>query len=463
MGHALEFIRADVIARYRKLIGQEVFFNTGTDEHGQKIYQKALENNQTPQEFVDGYAEKFKQLIKLLGISPEINFIRTTDPGHIRSAQAFWIECQKNGFIYKKNYQIKYCVGCELEKTDSDLNDGKCPDHPNRELELREEENYFFKFSDFQKPLLDFYEKQPDFVVPDFRLKEIKTFVTGGLRDFSISRLKEKMPWGIEVPGDPTQIMYVWFDALVNYVSAIGWPDDLAKFTKWQTETGGMVQYCGKDNLRQQSAMWQAMLLAAGLPNSRQIVIDGFVTAEGGVKMSKSLGNGVDPVEIINDYGTDALRYFVTRELSSFEDSPMSVTMFKDAYNANLANGLGNLVSRVMKMAETYNITIGDETADYWDKNIVIDDLENYDIQKYCDQIWNLDIKSLDEYIQREKPFSKIKTDKAGAEKDLHYLLVHLRGIALKLLPIMPETANKILTLIKENKAPAAPLFLRKD
>jgi methionyl-tRNA synthetase len=467
MGHALEMIRADVIARYKALVGFDVFFNTGTDEHGQKIYQKALENSQTPHEFTDFYANKFKELLALLGITETQNitrnFIRTTDPDHIKSAQAFWQVCDKNGFIYKKNYQAKYCVGCELEKTDSDLVDGKCPDHPNRELEIRDEENYFFKFSNLQKSLLDFYKENPNFVIPDFRFKEMKSFVESGLQDFSISRLKIKMPWGIEVPGDPEHVMYVWFDALVNYISAIGWPTDMEKFDKWHSKDNGMTQYCGKDNLRQQTAMWQAMLLAAKLPNSKNVIVDGFVTGAGGLKMSKDIGNVINPVELIKEYGTDAMRYYVTRELSPFEDSPMTTEMFKEAYNANLANGLGNLVSRVMKMAFTNNITIGDISSEYWNNEIVIEDLENFNIKKYCDEIWNLDIKSLDEYIQREKPFSKIKIDKDGAEKDLVYLLTHLRGIALKLIPIMPETADKILKLIKENKVPEVPLFLRKE
>ena len=267
MGHALEFVRADVIARYKKLIGYDVFFNTGTDEHGQKIYQIAQKEGRDVQEYTDFYANKFKEILKVLGISDDVNFIRTTDKHHILSAQEFWKVCDKNGYIYKKNYEIKYCVGCELEKTDSDLVEGKCPDHPSFALEIRNEENYFFKFSAFGDKLLDFYKENRNFVVPDFRFNEIKAFVERGLQDFSISRLKSKMPWGIEVPGDSEQIMYVWFDALVNYISAIGWPDNMEKFNKWHVETGGMVQYCGKDNLRQQSAMWQAMLMEVGLPN----------------------------------------------------------------------------------------------------------------------------------------------------------------------------------------------------
>ncbi|MEI6191124.1 MAG: methionine--tRNA ligase [bacterium] len=465
MGHALEMVRADVIARYKKLAGFEVFFNTGTDEHGQKIYQKALDNNQTPQEFTDFYANKFKDLLKLLGLTEEDgitrNFIRTTDVSHIKSAQAFWKACDKNGYIYRKNYEVKYCVGCELEKTDSDLIDGKCPDHPNLQLEIRNEENYFFKFSAFGDNLLKFYEKNPNFVVPDFRFNEIRNFVEGGLQDFSVSRLKTKMPWGIEVPGDSDHIMYVWFDALVNYVSAIGWPTDLEKFNKWQVETGGMVQYCGKDNLRQQTAMWQAMLMAAGLPNSKTVVIDGFVTGAGGIKMSKSLGNGINPVDLIQEYGTDAMRYYVCRELSPFEDSPMTLEMFKEAYNANLANGLGNLVSRVMKMAETNlaePVTVPEKSipAEYFDL------LEKFEIQKATDLIWQK-IAEADKMIQDTAPFKLVKTDKEKGIEIIKDLVISLYTIGRMLNPIMPETSKKIKSLVRANKSPETPLFLRKD
>ena len=465
MGHALEMVRADVIARYKKIIGFEVFFNTGTDEHGQKIYQKALENKQTPEDYTDFYAGKFKELIKSLGITEEMgivrNFIRTTDAGHVKSAQAFWQVCDQNGYIYKKNYQIKYCVGCELEKTDSDLVNGCCPDHPNLELEIRNEENYFFKFSELQKPLLAFYDEHPNFVIPDFRFKEIRNFVEAGLSDFSISRLKSKMPWGIEVPGDVNHVMYVWFDALVNYISAIGWPEDMEKFNRWHVETGGMVQYCGKDNLRQQSAMWQAMLMAAKLPNSRTVVIDGFVTGAGGIKMSKSLGNGINPLDLIRDYGTDALRYYVTRELSSFEDSPMTLEMFKESYNANLANGLGNLVSRVMKMAET-NLSELVNTPKTFFSAEYEEALGSFNIQKAMDIIWQK-IAIVDVKIQTSQPFKLVKTDKEKGVEIIKELVSDLFAIAYLLIPILPETAQKILKLIKENKTPETPLFLRKD
>ena len=217
IGFAMEIIRADIIARAKKIAGYEVFFNTGTDEHGVKIYQKAFNSNENTQVFVDRYATKFKELKSVLGLSDDIHFVRTTDPHHVSAAQEFWRRCDKNGFIYKKLYKTKYCPGCELEKTDVELDDqGRCFIHPTTELILIDEENYFFKFSAFQKPLLELYAENPMLVVPDFRFNEIKAFVGRGLEDFSISRLATKMPWGISVPSDDKHVMYVWFDALVN-------------------------------------------------------------------------------------------------------------------------------------------------------------------------------------------------------------------------------------------------------
>ncbi|HBV01128.1 MAG TPA: methionine--tRNA ligase [Candidatus Taylorbacteria bacterium] len=465
IGFAMEVIRADIIARWKREQGFEVFFNTGTDERGAKIFEVAKKAGQKPQVYVNEAAKKFQTLIPLLNLS-EPNFIRTTDLPHIKAAGEFWRICAQNGHIYKKPYKIKYCVGCELEKTDSELVNGQCPLHPTRKIEEIEEENYFFRFSAFQKPLLALYEKYPDFVVPAERLSEIKSFVRRGLQDFSISRLKEKMPWGIEVPDDPTQVFYVWFDALVNYISAIGWPGDLEKFRKWQMDSGGMVQYCGKDNLRQQAAMWQAMLMAAGLPPSRQIVIDGFVTGEGGVKMSKSLGNAVSPAEIVNEYGADALRYFVTRELHPFEDSPFTKERFKEAYNANLANGLGNLVSRVLKMAEQNHVTCNAKlvTSDGKKKNTerqYQETIERYDLKSAMDVIWEK-IHAADKKIQETEPFKLVKTEPEKARKIIGELLSELREIAKLLLPFLSETAEKILNLIKTGKAPNQPLFPRK-
>jgi len=456
LGHALEFVRADIIARYKKLTGFEVFFNTGTDEHGLKIYKKALEENKNQQDYVDEYALKFKNFAKKLGMTEDLNFIRTTDPHHVKAVEEFWRICFRNGDIYKKNYKIKYCVGCELEKTDSELVDGKCPEHPNLEIEIIEEENYFFRFSKFQKRLLDFYEEKSDFVIPDFRFNEIKRFVERGLADFSISRLKSKMPWGVEVPGDSEQVMYVWFDALVNYISAIGWPLDLEKFNKWWPVT----QYCGKDNIRQQSAMWQAMLMSAGISQSKQVIINGFILGEGGVKMSKSLGNVVDPLKIIEEYGTDVLRFYLARHVHPFEDSEFTMEKFKTAYNADLANGLGNLVSRVMKLSETYQV----ETIhfEYKTEPHVKKAFDDFNIKDVMDFIWQK-IQYSDRKINEEKPFSVIKTDVVMGKATIQNLVQKLREIAIMLQPIMPETSEKIITAIKENKTPEKPLFPRKD
>lgn len=461
IGFAMEIIRADVIARYKRLLGFEVFFNTGTDEHGLKIYQKAFDFGENTKAYVDRYVEKFKSLKDSLGLIPELNFTRTTDPHHKEAAQEFWKICRQNGYIYLKNYKAKYCVGCELERTESEIEDGHCFLHPHLELIIIEEENYFFAFKKFQDRLLKFYEEKPDFVIPESRFREIKSFVGGGLEDFSISRLAAKMPWGIEVPGDKNHVMYVWFDALVNYISAIGWPDDLEKFNKWQIETGGMVQYCGKDNLRQQAAMWQAMLMAAGLPLSRHIIIDGFIIGAGGVKMSKSLGNVISPTEIVAEYGTDALRYYVAREIHPFEDTPFSRESFKEAYNANLANGLGNLVSRVMKMAET-NLNEPVSIQEDAIPQEFFDLLEKFEIQKATDLVWQK-IAEADKMIQDTQPFKLVKADKEKGIEIIKDLVVRLNTISNMLVPVMPETANKILTLIKENKVPEAPLFLRKD
>jgi methionyl-tRNA synthetase len=351
-------------------------------------------------------------------------------------------------------------VGCELEKTESELVDGRCPIHPKTELEIIEEENYFFRFSKYQKPLLDLYKKNSKLVVPESRMGEIRSFVERGLEDFSISRLASKMPWGIPVPGDEKQVMYVWFDALVNYISAVGWPGDMAKFQKWWVESGGVVQYCGKDNLRQQSAMWQAMLMSAGLTPSQTIVIDGFITS-GGKKMSKSEGNVINPVAVVEEFGVEPFRYFVARELHPFEDGDFTMEKFKDAYNSHLANGLGNLVSRIMKMAEK-NLPgpVSLPKADL--PNEFKKALDQYDIKKAADSIWER-VGALDARIQETEPFKLIKTDEQRAISIIKELVIELYAIGKMLAPIMPETSNTIKELVKANTAPSTPIFMRKE
>ncbi len=462
MGHALEFVRADIIVRYKKLLGYDVFFNTGTDEHGMKIYERSLSEGKTPQEFVDQSFATFKDSVKIFGMDAELHFIRTTDPKHENAAKDFWKRVYNNGFIYKKNYEAKYCVGCEEIKSDSELVNGRCAIHTDRELEIIEEENYFFKYSEFGQKLLDFYEKNPNFVVPDFRFNEIKAFVERGLQDFSISRLKSKMPWGIEVPGDPLHVMYVWFDALVNYIATLDWPNEGkdGNFEKYWMN-GNPTQYCGKDNLRFQSAMWQAMLMAAGLSNSHQIVINGFITADGGVKMSKTLGNVINPKDIVEEYGTDALRFFLAKEISNFEDSPFTKERFKEAYNSGLANGLGNLASRILTLSEKYLEKCPeipeDSIPEEWK-----DMLADFDIKKAADFVWGK-ISELDKFIQEAEPFKVIKVDEAKGKEMITDMVLRLYTIARMLNPFMPETNILLKKLIKENKKPEKPLFMRKE
>lgn len=446
IGFALEIVQADVLARYHRLLGDEVIFNTGTDEHGVKIYRKALEQGFDPQAYCDEYAVKFDALKQTLNLS-YTNFIRTTDSKHIKAAEDFWKRCDANGDIYKKKYQVKYCVGCELEKTDSELVDGKCQIHPNLEIELIDEENYFFRFSKYQQPLLDFYNQNPEFVVPANRLHEIRNFVSAGLQDFSISRLKSKMPWGVPVPGDNEQVMYVWFDALVNYISTIGWPTDEKKFK----ESWPGVQVAGKDNLRQQSAMWQAMLMSAGLPTTKQIFIHGFVTAHG-QKMSKSLGNVVDPFELVKKYGADAVRYFLLGGLSSYEDGDYTEERFEAFYTATLANGVGNLTSRILTMVEKYcdNKIPSKQKIDKPLQVVFEKAWKNFDLAMsvyafdHVIGIINDMVAFCDGIITKEKPWEKAKKgeDISGL---LYQLAESLRQLAVALLPIIPASAEKIL------------------
>ena len=459
IGFALEMVQADALARAHTLQGEEVFFNTGTDEHGQKIFDAAEKEGKTPQEFTDFYAEKFKSLKELLNISDDIHFIRTTDKHHIKAAENFWKRCFAAGDIYKAKYKIKYCIGCELEKTDSELVDGKCPLHPNLTLEIREEENYFFRYSKYQDALLKLYKTNPQLVVPDFRFNEIKKFVEGGLQDFSISRPAAKMSWGIPVPGDSEHVMYVWFDALVNYISTLGWPENQENFQKFWTGENN-IQLAGKDQIRMQAGMWQAMLMSAGLPQTKTIFIHGFINSSG-QKMSKSLGNVIDPEQIVAEYGTDALRYFLLREIHPFEDSDFTFERFKESYNANLANGLGNLVSRIMKMAES-NLEKPVEIPEKSLAEEYFKFFENFELNKAMDYIWQK-ISELDETIQQKEPFKLVKINKEEGIKVIEDLVIKLYSIARMLNSVMPETSAKIKELIKENKSPETPLFLRKE
>ena len=448
IGFALEIVQADTMARFKKILGFNVAFGFGTDEHGLKIYRRALDEKKDPKKYCDEYAKKFEDLKTALNLSTT-HFIRTTDPHHVKAAQEFWKLCLRNGDIYKKNYQVKYCVGCELEKTDSELINNRCPFHPNLEIEIYEEENYFFKFSKYQERLLKFYQENPSFILPKEKFNEIKNFVKNGLKDFSISRLKEKMPWGIEVPGDSKHVMYVWFDALVFYISTLGWPDNQGEFKKWWPG----FQVAGKDNLRQQTAIWQAMLMSANLPNSRQIFIHGFITVNG-QRMSKSLGNIINPFSLTKKYGTDAVRYYLLREIPSFDDGNYSEKRMKEIYRSDLANELGNLVLRLTKLGEQDNLSFKMANAHNWNKK-TIDLFNNFQFNLILEEIWKK-IKSLNKQIDHYAPWNKKSSQRRNF---LLNSFQQLNSIASELQPFLPETADIIKNSISGKIKKISPLF----
>lgn len=460
IGFAAEIIRADCLARWARLQGKEVFFNTGTDEHGLKIFRKAEEMGMDPQKYTDKYAAKFDKLKEALNLSYN-SFVRTTGEHHKKAAQEFWKRCDANGDIYKKNYQVKYCVGCELEKVESELVNGKCPHHPNQELELIDEENYFFRWSKYSGKLLKFYEKNPDFIAPRHRINEMRNFIKNGLQDFSISRLKSKMPWGVPVPGDKEHVMYVWFDALVNYIDSLGWPENEKRFNDFwgDAEKRNAIQVAGKDNLRQQTAMWQAMLMSAKLPLSKQVLIFGFITSDG-QKMSKSIGNVVNPYDLVKKYGADATRYYLLAALTPFEDSDYTEEKFEIKYQADLANGLGNLVARVSNLLEKNKIKLNLSSGT--DKvliNQVALELKKYRFDEALNVLWNK-LREMDEYITAKAPWKM--TDKKELKKVLQNAAQNILNAANLLTPFMPETAEKIIKQFsKKQIKKGEPLFPR--
>ncbi len=449
IGFAREIVEADVIARYQRQLSKNVFFNTGSDEHGQKIYQKAQAAQLSTQEYCDQYAAKFADLKQLLNLSYD-NFIRTTDPIHIKAAQEFWQKSSDNNDIYLANYKTKYCVGCEMEKTDSELVDGRCPLHPNLDLEIRQEPNYFFRFSKYQQPLLDFYRQHPNFVKPQEKMNEILSFVKKGLKDFSISRLKEKMPWGIPIPNDSNHVMYVWFDALISYISTLGWPDNQNKFDQYWPG----VQVAGKDNLRQQAAMWQAMLMSAGLPNSRQILINGFISIDG-QKMSKSLGNVIRPQDMIDRYGIDASRYLLISLGDFGQDLDVNWDKLNTRYQARLSNGLGNLCSRVAKMSQTADLNYAPEKHK---SNQEFQALMNqYQLSAGLDWI-DQQVTATDQFLSESKPWN-LNTDQKLPI--LQKAIDKIQVITRHLQPFMPETAQTISSHFQGQVQALSPLFPR--
>jgi len=457
VGFALEIVQSDALARYWRLMGHEVFFNTGTDEHGQKIARKADEAGEDRQKYVDHYANEFNKLGDALGLSYDA-FIRTTDEHHQKAAQHIWKLCDENGDIYKKKYKGLYCVGCESFKTESDLVDGKCPDHGTEPEEV-EEENYFFKLSNYQKYLEEYLSK-PGVIVPEFRREEALGFVKKGLEDFSISREKERLDWGVPVPGDDSQVMYVWFDALTNYISTLGWPEDAdGDFKKFWTD-GETLQTAGKDQVRFQSIMWQAMLKSAGVAATDRVLYHGFITSDG-KKMSKSLGNVISPYELVERYGTEGTRYILLRHVHPFDDSDFTWERMDEWYTANLVNGIGNLTARILKMAEdNLNEPIARPEVGQFDEEYLAS-LDNFDMQKACDFIWKK-VGELDERITTEEPFKIVKEDKEKGVQIIKELLFDLYIVGRMLYPIMPETNIAIKEAVLHNKKPDN-LFKRLD
>lgn len=455
MGHVLEFVQADVLARTWRAAGDDVFFSIGTDEHGQKIYEAAGEARQTTKEYVDHYAAEFQRLKQLLNLSNDA-FIRTTSHAHIAAAQEMWRRCDANGDIYKKTYTGLYCVGCESFKTDKELVDGKCSLHPTLVPEKVAEENYFFKFSDYEKKLLHYLEKEGS-IIPEWRKTEAIAFVKGGLEDFSISREKKRLSWGIPVPGDDAQVMYVWFDALTNYISTLGWPDDEQRNFKKFWEEGETLQVAGKDQVRFQSLMWQAMLMSAEIKTTDTVFYHGFITS-GGQKMSKSLGNVINPLELVEKYGTDAVRYILLRHVSPTEDSDLTLDAIHDHYTAHLTNGLGNFVARVMKLSEEHLTSA--EIANYPKevKEVEVlrkfnESINNFNFNKALDIVWK-DISEGDELINKKRPFDLIKTNVEEGKEIIRDFVWRVSRIAGLLALVMPNTARIISDAVRANKKP---------
>lgn len=451
IGNALEFVQADVLARHFRIQGDEVFFNVGTDEHGQKIFQAAEKAGKGVKEYVDHYSGEFRKLIDALSLTPDA-FIRTSDAAHYRAAQEMWRRCDARGDIYKKSYTGLYCVGCEAYKTHKELSpEGTCTIHPSLTPEEITEENYFFRFSKYQHALLEYLSSEES-IVPSWRREEARLFVEQGLEDFSISREKKRLSWGVPVPGDEEQVMYVWFDALTSYISTLGWPEDRDGLFHSFWNEGKVVQMAGKDQVRFQSLMWQAMLLSAGIKNTDQVFYHGFINS-GGQRMSKSLGNVISPYELVEKYGTDATRYLLLRHVHPVEDSDITWERLDEWYTANLVNGLGNLVARVMKLAESNLDAPIQELPTVQGVDEIARAIESYRFNAGLDGIFSL-IALLDERITREQPFKLVKENPDAGKAAIAGLVVELRSIAQLLTPYMPHASETIQTAIGANRKP---------
>lgn len=462
MGHAYTTTLTDIIARFHRNEGDDTYFLTGSDEHTQKVVHEAAENGMSPQEFADTNVAHFKALFARLGISYD-QFIRTSDKDvHWTGAQELWKALDAAGDIYKGMYEGYYCSGCETFLSERDLEDGKCPDH-GTEPEYRKQENYFFRLSRYTDAVRERIESGEMEVFPESRKHEILSLLSEGLEDISFSRplAEGEEPWGIPVPGDENHVIYVWGDALTNYLTALGYGTDNTELFErfWPAD----CHVIGKDILRFHAAIWPAMLLSAGIELPKTILAHGMITS-GGYKMSKTRGNVIDPLELIDEYGVEPVRFYLARNISPFDDGDITYEYFKEVYNAELANGIGNLAARIMKMASQHldEPVIGiDETTNEVIGGKYHYHMAHFEVNHAVDVIWEC-IAELDTYITEEEPFKTIKTDENKAKNDIVYLVSGLQGVAHMLTPVMPETAEKIKEAIAENKQPET-LFPRKD
>lgn len=444
IGYAMELVMADVLARAARKQGMPVIYATGTDEHGSKIAEKAAELHITPKELADRVSQTFKDLQKLLNISND-RFVRTTDASHEQRAQIIWRKLESD--IYKGKYVGLYCTGCEEFVTEAaaKANKGICPYH-DKPYEKLEEENYFFKLSTYSDQIRELIEKDNLLIMPESRKNEVLQVLRDGLEDISVSRPKEKLSWGIPVPGDKTQVMYVWFEALMNYLTVLGFPEHKDYKEYWPAN----VQVIGKDIIRFHAAIWPAMLLGMNVPLPRAIYAHGFLTIDG-KKISKSVGNVVHPKEVIDRYGVDAFRYYFLRHIPSYGDGDFSWERLEEVYNNELANELGNAVQRTAAMITRYqNGLIGQippathDMTSYWEA------LNFCRFDKALEEVWER-VRGLNQYIDEEKPWVIAKEqDEEHLREVLAYQASALLQIAELLEPFLPETAQKIRHVFEE-------------
>jgi len=438
IGNAMDYMLADVLSRYHKQQGDEVFFEVGTDEHGTKIAAKAKDQNLEPKAYTDKMVPVFYDFIKKMNVD-YTDFIRTTDERHEKAAQVIWKQLKE--YIYKGTYEGWYCVGCEAFVTakEATANNGICPLH-NKPYEKLSEENYYFKLSAFGDQIRQALQAGELKIMPKFREAEILNLIDSGLDDISISRPKKNLSWGIQVPDDPHQVMYVWFEALMNYITILGYPDDEKYKTFWPAD----VQIVGKDIIRFHAAIWPAMLIALNQPLAKVLLVHGFVNV-GGTKMSKSIGNVIDPTAIIDDYGVDAFRYYFLRHIPTTEDGDFTWEKFETAYNNELANELGNLVQRLASMITRYQEgVIGDVPLPKHDTGAFHEAMRGLQFDRALDYIW-MKIRELNIYLEEVKPW---QVAKAGDSEHLQEILAHgaatLQQIAELIWPFLPQTSEAI-------------------